>query len=225
MKNWAETLESQYANSPTIVALVQAFNDWIDPSVNINTFLANIWDVTTAVGIGLDIWGQIVNVPRVLQISTPEIYFGFSEAFTEATANTGPQPFGSGTFYSGPPATTSYSLTDDAYRTLILVKAMSNISDCSVPSVNAILQFLFAGDGRCYVQDTGDMTERFVFEFPLTPVQLAIMLTSNVIPRPAGVEAFVMTYAAGQTFGFSEGGGQPFGYGVFFNQSQLQAAS
>lgn len=225
MKNWRDTLLSQYATSPTIVGLIEVFNEWIDPSVNINEFLRNIWDVTTAVGYGLDVWGQIVNVSRVLQIAQTPAFFGFNEAFTVPTELTGAQPFNQAPFYNGPLATTSYELSDDAYRTLILVKAMANISNCSIPSINQMLQFLFAGDGRCYVQDTGDMTQRFVFEFNLTPVQMAIMLTSGVITRAAGVQSFVMTYNSGSTFGFNEGGGQPFNQGTFFTAAQLQAAT
>ena len=224
MQNWSETIQSQYANSPTLSGLIQYMNDWIDPKTNINEFLANIWDVTTAVGLGLDIWGQIVNVPRVLKIAQTPTYFGFNEAYTVPTQLTGVQPFNQAPMYNGPLATTSYELSDSAYRTLILVKALTNITSCSTPSINSLLQFLFAGDGRCYVQDTGGMTERFVFEFNLSPVQLAIMHASNVIPRAAGVQAYIMNYAAGATFSFNEADGLPFGVGTFFTANQLVIA-
>jgi hypothetical protein len=222
MENWRDTLLSQYANGPTITALIEDFNEWLDPSVNIALFREKVWDVLTADDYGLYVWGKIVNVSRILQVQETSTYFGFDEAFTEPTADTGVQPFDQAPLYNGPPATTSYELSKEAYRTLILVKAMSNISNCSIPSINRMLQFLFAGEGRCYVQDTGDMTERFVFEFQLSPVQLAIMLHSGVISRPAGVKAFVMSYDAAGTFGFAEAHGQPFGQGTFFNSSQLQ---
>lgn len=225
MENWRETLLSQYANSPTIVELINDFNQWIDPSKNIELFLEQVWDITTAQTYGLNVWGKIVGVSRILQIAETPTYLGFNEAFTAPTASIGPQPFGQAPMYAGPLATTSYELSNDAYRTLILVKAMSNISNCSVPSINRMLQFLFAGEGRCYVQDTGDMTQRFVFEFNLTPVQLAIMLTSGIISRAAGVLSYVMTYDSDNTFGFAEAGGQPFGQGTFFTSSQLQVAS
>lgn len=79
MQNWNETLLSQYCDSPTITGMLQSFNDAVDPSQDIANFYTNIWNVATAVGNGLDIWGQIVGVSRYLQIpSTP--YLGFEEA-------------------------------------------------------------------------------------------------------------------------------------------------
>ena len=44
----------------------------MDPSVNIEAFLQYIWNVNTAVGYGLDVWGAIVGVSRVVP-STPAI--------------------------------------------------------------------------------------------------------------------------------------------------------
>ena len=91
--------------------------------------------------------------------------------------------------------------------------------------MNSLLNYLFNGQGRCYVHDTGDMQIRYVFEFNLSAVELAIMLNSGAIPRPAGVKASVMQLAPSGTFGFREAGGQPFGSGVFFNSSQIQSVS
>jgi hypothetical protein len=51
------------------VALIKSFDAAIDPSANISAFLQYIWNVRTAVGYGLDVWGKIVGVSRV--ISTP----------------------------------------------------------------------------------------------------------------------------------------------------------
>jgi hypothetical protein len=188
MQNWQETLLSQYVSSPTLVALIEALNDAIDPATDLQKFYDNIWNVQTAVGYGLDVWGRIVGVDRVLQVSAQNIYFGFNEAFLHSSTQ-GSQPFNQQPFYSGPENTTSYALGDNDYRTLILAKAATNISDCSIPSINAILRYLFGSFGNAYVENTGAKTMNYRLNFTPTNVQIAIFQNTNVIPRPAGVKA------------------------------------
>lgn len=226
MENYTDTILSQYATSPTITALINFFNQNIDPSADIDAFYDIIWNVETAVGVGLDIWGKIVNVSRELQIATTPAYFGFDEAYTSATASTGAQPFDQAPMYNGPLATSTFTLADDAYRKLIMVKALANITDCTSQSLNKLLRYLFAGEGRCYVVDTGGMQVRYVFEFALSDVELAIMLNSGAVPRSAGVLVSVMQVDPSTTFGFAEAtGSQPFDQGVFFSSSGLQNAN
>ena len=217
MQNVIQTVASQYANSPTLLALIENFDQYIDPTTDLDNFYDFVWNVDTAQGFGLDIWGRIVNVSRELKVVGTLAYFGFSEAYTAPTAAAGPQPFGQAPLYLGTPATQTYTLSDDAYRTLILTKALFNISDCTIPAINRLLQNLFAGRGRCYVTDTGGMEMRFVFEFVLLPFEISILTQSGVMPRPAGVHARAMQIDLPGTFGFSEGGGRPFGSGAFFN--------
>lgn len=226
MNNYRETLLSQYANSPTITALLDGFNTAIDPSVDIDAFYEVVWNVATAQGFGLDIWGKIVNVSRLLQVDQAVAYFGFDEAFTSATSATGVQPFDQAPFYDGPLPTQTYELSDTAYRQLILLKAMSNITDCTAPSINRMLRFIFGSKGRCYVQDTGGMGMRFVFDFNLSPVDAAIILRSGAIARPAGVSlSIILQLDPSTTFGFAEAGGQPFDQGVFLGEGGVIYAS
>ena len=192
MMNWDETLLSQYVDSPTLVGLLQSFNDAVDPTINIASFYSNIWNVATAVGNGLDIWGQIVGVSRYLQVSASN-YLGFEEAYTAPTATTGPQPFGQAPFGSGTALTTTFALADAQYRRLILVKAAANISNLSIPSINALLQAEFSTSdginpyGSAYVINSGSMSFQYHLTFVPSAVQIAIINNSGVFPRPAGV--------------------------------------
>lgn len=70
MKNVEQTIISQYANSPTLLKLIRNFNDYIDPTCDIDNFYDFIWNVDTAQGFGLDIWGRIVGVSRALLQNT-----------------------------------------------------------------------------------------------------------------------------------------------------------
>ena len=214
------TIISQYGNSPTILQLIQNMNAYLDPRADFDAFFDYVWNVDTAQGFGLDIWGRIVNIRRELQIPNAPVYFGFKDALP------GSYLFDEAPFYDGtPPATQTYKLADDAYRKLILTKALANIASSNAPSINQLLQNMFADRGRCYVNDMGGMQFRYTFEFDLTSQEYAIVTQSGVLPRPAGVNA-ILFQSALPLFGFSEAGlsAAPFGQGVFIPQGAINAA-
>ncbi len=177
--DWQKTVISQYANSGRMLGIVSSFADAIQQKTNIDAFYDKVWNIDTAEGYGLDVWGRIVVINRVLRVTTR--FFGFEEG--------GPDydPFNVSPFYSGGSPTQNYVLTDDAYRVLILAKALANITFGSIPGLNNILQQLFPGRGPCYVVDNLDMTMTYTFGFVPTPAELAIITGSNVLPRPTGV--------------------------------------
>jgi hypothetical protein len=185
---WPRTIISQYGNSPTLGLLIEAANQWLNPSANINNFYDLVWNVATAQGYGLDVWGRIVGVQRYLQVSLLK-YWGYDEAGT-----TSADPYGQSPFYSGAPISSNYALTDDAFRLLILAKAAANITDGSIPSINAILMALFPGRGNAWVADGLNMTLAYTFDFDpaLTPVELAIIAQSGVLPRSTGCSTSVV---------------------------------
>lgn len=176
---WAQIV-SQYGNSQAIDDLILSFNSAMDQTEIIETLFDCVWNVETAIGIGLDILGRIVGVSRVLKFPGNVNYLGFNEA----TSFTG---FGQGGFYTGGGTTTNFSLSDGDFRTLIFAKAAANITDGSIPSVNQILLTLFKGRGACFVADGLNMSLTYTFKFQLNPVELAIVQQSGVLPTPAGV--------------------------------------
>lgn len=216
MKDVQSTILSQYSNAPTLNQLIQSVNGYIDPAADLDKFYSMMWDVSTAVGKGLDNWGKIVGLEngRLLKIPDAEIYFGFDEA-GKASA----QPFDQSPFFDGTVPTQNFYLSEDAFRTLIMVKAIVNITDCSIPSINALLQSLFKGRGRCYVIDGRNMTMRFTFEFYLQPFEVAILTQSGILPRPTGVDFSYIQVPVHNVFGFAEAGiesAAPFDQGTFY---------
>lgn len=179
------TVLSQYANSPIITALLTNMAQYVDPTVNFDSFYDTIFNVDTAVGLGLDIWGRIVGVQRVLSLPSEASYFGFQQANSWVG-------FGQAPFYSGEAVTNNFSLSDDAFRTLIIAKALFNICDGSIPAINQLLLDLFPGQGNCYCTDGLNLTMTYTFDFVLTPVQFAIILNSGAIPRPSGVSVSIV---------------------------------
>ncbi len=184
--DWIQTLLAQYANSKTIFALCNNMAQYIDPTLNLDEFYDVLWNVDTAIGVGLDNWGAIVGVERVLQLPSTGTFFGFAEA--GSTQRVG---FGQGAFYGGGTSINNFTLSDDAYRPLVLAKALANICDGSIPAVNQILLNLFPGIGNSYVADGLNMTETYTFSAPLSALQLAVVQNSGVLPRTCGVTANV----------------------------------
>lgn len=185
-----QTVIRQYSNSPILDGIINAFASAMDPTELFDELFDNMWNVITAQGYGLDCWGRIVGVTRTLQIpaSVTNQFFGFQEA-NDPSHFTG---FGQAPFFSGQQLTSSITLSDADFRTLILAKAASNICDGSIPAINAVLLSLFPNRGACYVTDPGGMQMTYTFDFVLTPVELAIVEQSGVLPKPVGVSATVV---------------------------------
>lgn len=209
-----QTIISQYANSPRITTLIENVFEYVDQTLNIEAFFDLVMNVDTAQGYGLDVWGRIVGVNRILQVPSGQ-YFDFEEAMP------GSYTFGQAPLYSGATLTSSFVLSDQAYRTLIMAKAASNITDGSIKAINRLLMTLFPNRGNAYVtegQKTGEwfgfaestnangfnqqafysgspistMVMTYTFAFSLTPVELAIVQSSGVLPKPTGVAATVV---------------------------------
>lgn len=181
MQNVQQTLLSQYANAPRIQALIAGWNQMLDPATLIDQWYQQVWNLQTAQGFGLDVWGRIVGVSRVLSLSA-QSYLGFFEA-SDLTE----EGFAQAPWFQGEETTNNYRLADDGFRQLIYAKALANIAGGSVLDINRILMTLFSGQGDAYVRDNGDMTMSYVFRFVPTAVQVSIIQNSGVLPRPAGV--------------------------------------
>lgn len=186
----SKTFLAQYANSPNLTTLIQTMNVEVDVGGDTDNFYDGIWNVNTAYGIGLDIWGKIVNVSRQIKLIPPADYLGYKEALP------GSYPFNQAPFYAGPASSTqSYLLSDAAFRLLIMTKALANISDFSIPSINALLRYLFTGRGSCYVLDQGGMQMQYVFNFGLQPWELSVVQNPALMPHPAGVQVNILVNA------------------------------
>ena len=174
-----DTIYDQYANSPTITGVIGSFAAAADQTKNFNELYDQVWNIDTAGTYGLAVWGRIIGIGNVIPYTYAPPSFGFAESSTALT-------FGEGTFYTGD-TTLNYSVSNESYRRLIKAKAAANISDCSIPSLNNILQLLFPNRGNAYVTDDGGMSMTYVFAFPLTPTEVAIVQQSGVLPVPSGV--------------------------------------
>ena len=171
---------SQFGNSPTLLSIIGSLNAAVDPSTDIDNFITHVWQVDTAQGFGLDIWGRIVGVSRTIPTN---------------------------------PATV---LNDQQFLSLILLKALSNISIATSPAINVLLTKWMEGRGRAYVNDLGKMEIRYMFEFQLEPFEIDIITQSGIFLRPAGVGGWMVNFQP-PVFGFKgmTDGAVPFGQAPF----------
>lgn len=180
MLDYQQTIISQYANSPVLLKLIQNYNTYFDPQALLQAFYDDVWNVATAQGYGLDIWGRIVGVSRVLNVAAQN-YLGFEGVTTNPTT-----PFNVGPLYAGGNTTSNYTLTDSQFRTLIYAKALANIWDGSTPGLNKILLTLLP-DNPGYVVVASPLNIVLTFPTALTNFQAAVVGSSGVLPIPAGV--------------------------------------
>ena len=207
-----KTLISQYANSETIYQIIHDMNEWIDPRNDINSFYDMVWNIDTAQGFGLDAWGRIVDIGRSIKIPKIEDSFGFKVSGNRQIYF----PFNQRPFRGNENKFTYYNLSDDAYKTLIMIKAMVNIIYATAPSINSLLGKLFKGRGRCYFLTLGDMHARYVFEFYLRDYERSLIFENNFLPHPSGVDLDFREIIPTQAFGFNEAKSyQPFNQGTF----------
>lgn len=172
-----ETIMSQYAHSPRLLHIIKSVATALDPTRFTAKYFRLIMSIPTANSHGLDIWGRIVGVGRTVKFSNPDAeYFGFEEGFF---------PFNQRPFSSAGSETDTWELSNDAYRELILMKALSNIVYATAPNINRLLRAMF--DEPCYFLITGHMEAAYVFDFELTPYQQHIIFNSGILPRPCGV--------------------------------------
>lgn len=136
------TLISQYANSPRILALIDSFNSALDPINDINSFYNLIWNLDTATGYGLDVWGRILGQPRTINVPDPIGFFGFEQPGGGGASGAGfnQKIFWHGQYFN---LTPNIRMQDDEYRFALYAKAAANISDASIPGINFVLRTLF----------------------------------------------------------------------------------
>lgn len=219
MSDYARTIMRQYNNSPILLALLESFDQWVDMDKFTADFLYNVWDITTATGFALDIWGRILGRNRFVRVPRVE-NFGFDIG---AEPGTNWQPFNQAPFWDGSPfGTTAVALQDGEYRRLLLLKAASNIASSDCPSINALMRSMFGTRGSSFVGYDPDEPMHIVyyFDFFPTPVERAL-IESGLFPQPAGTLATYFYRTLAYTpFGFAEmnSGGIP-NYVLGFDQA------
>lgn len=90
----------------------------------------------------------------------------------------------------------------EQYRMLIQARMLLLRTRATLPEINEFLKFVFGKYGKAYVIDNNDMTITYRFSFTLTPLQISILQTIPLLPKPAGVK-YIIVQTGGDVFGFN----------------------
>lgn len=200
--NNSQFLEGKPRGSVIINKVVDGINQLIqDKLVDGADDLAIQSSVRTATGVWLDHIGNRVKLPRPYVFADNGNWFGFDGngvGFDQL-------PFTPGTEDGVP-------ISDDAYRKLIILRGGQLLTDCSIPSMNAILEGAF--ESGHYI-DNGDMTLDVILDTSLSQEIIIYTVEAGLITKPAGVrinEIYIQDVNG--SFGF-DGNGVGFDQGPF----------
>lgn len=192
-------LQSQYAASPTIIKLLEAFREDISPEADIKTFYRNVMDIETAVGEGLDVWGRIVALERevVLDDGT-RVTLGDDDyrrlLMYKCLAN----------------------ITDASGATLN--KMMKLLYPQAPPAIVPVVTEMKEGD-KFY--NGTPMVVRWYINGHVTAMELALFKLGGTLCLGAGVGWDLVAFDVSNTFGFLNSGLQPFNQGTFWDGSYI----
>lgn len=183
---------SQYANSPKFMALFNGLLDLFNNAKTLEDWYNVVFDIKTATGYGLDIWGKILNVGRS---------FTYDNNGVQETIYLSGEQTIDGVHYS------DYEV-EEAYRQVLLLSAMSNITNATLKSLNNLFQFYYQDRGIAYCINYGTMKIRVVYEFYVNKLEQAIF-SSSIFPKPTGVLLSFEYVPNGEYFGFYVNGETP----------------
>ena len=204
----AETVQSQYATSKRMRAVIDAFWQAINPKSDIDLLYKKLVNPRTAEGWGLDIWGRIVAIGRsYLAVEDDTPYFGFDPPGD--FVNPRLDNFGNAPFYKQ--VLGKVRLGDTAFRTYVFLKALINISNSSLASLNRMVKLLFP-DAEIQVLHTGTMVLRILILSALSSSDKAALDNLPWLPAGVGLEMYQVVTP---TFGFAGTGLKNFNNGTF----------
>ena len=158
--------------------------------------IQDAYEITTAVGLQLDVIAHIVGAERVVDgVDFLRDYFGYAPY--EATA---PYAFSGYIAYGATPPDvqirdyleryqSSFTLTDEELRTLIKIAIVRNNSNASLAETDTLLTRFFGG--TIYIEDKMDMSVIYYYQAGAQGRILNVAAALNLLPRPAGVGAVI----------------------------------
>lgn len=153
----------------------------------------DVFDLRTANEFGLTVWSIILGQPIFLNKGPDNREtWGFETYHVN---------FERGNF--GNADGSSYRLQPESARILLRLRYYQLTGSGTVPEINRILADVFKDLGKAYLFDNLDMTQLYIFTFPL-PSDLIFMFSNfDILPRPAGVDSDYQVIV-NESWGFDE---------------------
>lgn len=197
-----EQIQAQYRDtniSELIKGIIEIKQKYILGAMN--SLVNDNLSISSAKGIGLDLWGNLLHLSRFIPSDGGENYAYFN--FNSKNFKTN----GGLIFYNE--NRPSYTGLDDVYyRQLLLIIYQSYFLNSSIPTLNQFTLESFADYGDVYVRDTTNMSYQVYIFNNKIPLWLNYMMTNyDILPRPAGVGSRIIERDI-RRFGF--GADKPF---------------
>lgn len=200
-------IQSQYGDSPHIKGVIRGYYNYISPQKDIDLIYDKMINIYTAEGYGLDVWGRIVNIDReFVAVDEQYDYLGFDNTPYNMDRI---ETFNNAPFYKV--VNGRIRLEDNAYRTYILIKALINISNVSLNSLNYIFSQLFP-DTDIKVLHSNTMILRLLVIGVISQAQIGAIKNIEWLPAGVGLQFY---HIITPTFGFRGSGLETFNNGTF----------
>lgn len=200
-------IQSQYGDSPHIKGVIRGYYNYISPQKDIDLIYDKMINIYTAEGYGLDVWGRIVNIDReFVAVDEQYDYLGFDNSPYNMDRI---ETFNQAPFYKV--VNGRIRLEDNAYRTYILIKALINISNVSLNSLNYIFSQLFP-DTDIKVLHSNTMILRLLVIGAISQAQIGAIKNIEWLPAGVGLQFY---HIITPTFGFRGSGLETFNNGTF----------
>lgn len=186
----------QYNEADNLQSLLQSKQDWYN--TNQEQFWMdwyyNVFNLPTANEFGCNVWSIILALP--LFVNTPPTsldapIFGFDSSFYKN--------FNRGNF--GTRAGGSSALSLATKRLALRLRYFQLVTSGTVPEINRFFEYLFGSLGGAFLLDNGNMTQTYIFKFPLTAELKYLFGNFDILPRPSGVGSTYKSTAS-KFFGF-----------------------
>lgn len=187
----------QFSTAPKINQLMDNLLPLL--TIDVEAFRHDYFDIDTCLTNGLDNWGRILELSRVISISiATNGVFGFGIQADYPIPEDGyPQNLNNGFFYNSAyeDTPTQYTMSDYEYRIALKFRYAALTTNLSMKAINTIMNNLLTGldsSYKCIVIQTGIMELTYKFNFILTNWQRALFNNRSILPVPAGVTAFLL---------------------------------
>lgn len=184
-------LLSQYSASPTIAKLLKDFSENIDPQADKELFMQKMMDIDTADGIGLDVWGNILNIGRTIELGNTLVTLDDSHYRKilkyKALAN----------------ITEATTATLNKMLAILFEDIDAIVYNITIPATS--------GDDT---YNSYPMHVRYILNGSVSTLDTALFELAGTLSLGAGVGFEVLT-VGDDTFGFAGSGLQPFNQGTF----------
>lgn len=185
LKDLAHKVIYDQYRGKNVELLLNAIGKVIDANVGIiaRTFETDLLSIKNSYGIGLDLWGRLVNFPRSVQFKDPDLNVKLEDENFISLENVDTD----GTIKRG-------VLTDEAYRILLQLRLQTQNTLGTVPVMSAKISTIL--ESNIAINDHLDMQFITFYIRDELPSWLDTLLADpdlDLLPRPAGTGTKVLT--------------------------------